>query len=179
MREQLIDKMKNIFSDNTKEINHALAVLGLAEEIQIAEGGDLMTVQAAAILHDIGIQEAFKKYGSTAGVHQEIEGPPIADVIMNSLEIDNETRRHVCLIIGSHHSGNKIDTQEFRCIWDADWIVNLSGMYATWSPGKNSVQSRGISARKQENAWPGQVLYWNKKGECKINGHHHRQWMNA
>jgi HD domain len=136
MREQLINKMKNTFGDDTKRINHALAVLHFAEEIQVAEGGNLVIVQVAAILHDIGIQEAFKKYGSTAGVHQEIEGPPIADIIMKSLEIDDETRRHVCLIVGSHHSGNKIDTQEFRCIWDADWIVNLSGMYETWSPEK-------------------------------------------
>jgi hypothetical protein len=132
MREQLIDKMKETFGDDEKRINHALAVLALAEQIRAAEGGDPLTVQAAAILHDIGIQEAFRKYGSTAGVHQETEGPPIADAIMKALIMDDETRRHVCQIVGSHHTGDKIDTPEFRCIWDADWIVNLSGMYAAW-----------------------------------------------
>ncbi|MDQ5986821.1 MAG: hypothetical protein CSYNP_02554 [Syntrophus sp. SKADARSKE-3] len=132
MRQKLIDKMKDTFGDDTKRIDHAFAVLELAEKIQAAEGGDLMIVQAAAILHDIGIQEAYRKYGSTAGVHQEIEGPPIADTIMKSLGIDEEARRHVCLIVGSHHSGDKIDTPEFRCIWDADWIVNLNADYAEW-----------------------------------------------
>lgn len=136
MREQLIDKMKTAFGDDIKRIDHALAVLDFAEAIQAAEGGDLMIVQAAAVLHDIGIQEAFRKYGSTAGVHQEVEGPPIADAIMKSLAIADEARGHVCLIVGSHHSGNKIDTPEFRCIWDADWIVNLGDDYAAWPPEK-------------------------------------------
>jgi len=136
MREKLIGKMKETFGDDMKRIDHALAVLALAEEIRAAEGGEPLTVQAAAILHDIGIQEAFRKYGSTAGHHQEVEGPPIAEAIMASLAIDGATLRHVSDIVGSHHSGNKIDTPEFRCIWDADWIVNLGAMYNDWPTEK-------------------------------------------
>jgi hypothetical protein len=43
---------------------------------------------------------------------------------------------HVCLIVGSHHSGHRIDTPEFRCIWDADWIVNLGEDYASLTQDK-------------------------------------------
>ena len=125
MREQLINEMKAVFGNDHKRINHALKVLSFAEEILENEPGDQLTVLAAAVLHDIGIHEAERKYNSSAGNYQEIEGPPIAREIMKELEIDNEVIEHVCRIVGSHHSAKDIDTPEFRIIWDADWIVNI------------------------------------------------------
>ncbi|MBM4102446.1 MAG: HD domain-containing protein [Planctomycetes bacterium] len=132
MRQKLVDKMKDVFGDDQRRIDHALAVLNYAETIQSCEGGRLDIVAAAAILHDIGIHAAEKKYRSTAGYYQEIEGPPIAEAILTSLAWPAADIEHVCAIVGSHHSGNKIDTPEFRCIWDADWIVNLGQDYAQW-----------------------------------------------
>ena len=79
MKDKLIQKMKDVFGDDQKRINHALAVLKYAEQIHAVEGGDAAVVTAAAILHDIGIHQAEQKYGSTAGKYQEIEGPPIAE----------------------------------------------------------------------------------------------------
>jgi len=84
-------------------------------------------VCAAAILHDIGIHEAERKHGSSAGRFQEIEGPPIAREILERLGLDAADVEHVCRIVGSHHSAGDIDTPEFRVIWDADWLVNLAG----------------------------------------------------
>lgn len=136
MRQKLIDKMKGVFGSDQKRINHALAVLDYAEKIQSQESGRLDIVWAAAILHDIGIQEAERKYRSNAGNYQEIEGPSIARAILESLNWTTADIDHVCDIVGSHHSGNKIDTTEFRCIWDADWIVNLADDYAELSIDK-------------------------------------------
>ena len=81
-KEHLIVAMKNIFSDDKKRISHALSVLEYAEYLHGIEGGDPNVVVAAAVLHDIGIREAERKYGSSAGIYQEIEGPPIARGIM-------------------------------------------------------------------------------------------------
>jgi hypothetical protein len=136
MRQKLIDKMKAIFGDDRRRINHALAVLEYAEAIVVREGGRLDIVQAAAILHDIGIHAAEQKHHSTAGYYQEIEGPPIAKAILNSLAWSAADIKHICVIVGSHHSGHKIDTPEFRCVWDADWIVNLGQDYAGWPRAK-------------------------------------------
>jgi hypothetical protein len=36
----------------------------------------------------------------------------------------------VCRIIADHHSAKDIDTTEFRIVWDADWIVNLSSEFS-------------------------------------------------
>jgi putative nucleotidyltransferase with HDIG domain len=136
MRQKLIEKMKTVFGSDQKRINHALAVLNYAEKIQSQETARLDIVWAAAILHDIGIHQAEQKYQSAAGSYQEIEGPPIARDILQSLAWPTADIDHICAIVGSHHCGSKIDTPEFRCIWDADWIVNLADDYAGLSTNK-------------------------------------------
>lgn len=130
MRENLISRMKNVFGDDRKRIEHALAVLDYAEQIQNVEGGDPLIVRAAAILHDIGTHEAELKYGSSAGKYQEIEGPPIAEKILKKYDISAEAIEHICRIIANHHSAKDIDTIEFRILWDADWLVNIPTEFA-------------------------------------------------
>ena len=93
------------------------------------EGGQPRTVVAAALLHDIGIQEAQRKHGSSAPRWQELEGPPIARRILEAADVDPATIDHVCDIVGSHHSAGKTDTLEFRIVWDADWLVNLPEVF--------------------------------------------------
>jgi len=135
-REKLIEEMKTIFGDDQKRIEHALAVLDYAEQIQNVEGGDPLIVRAAAILHDIGIHEAEYKYGSSAGKYQEIEGPLIAEEILKKYDISAEAIEHICRIIANHHSAKDIDTIEFRIVWDADWLVNIPTEFANASNEK-------------------------------------------
>jgi HD superfamily phosphodiesterase len=123
--DKLIAEMKEVFQSDTKRIEHALAVLDYAEQIRAVEGGDPLVVKAAAILHDIGIQEAERKHGSSAGKYQEQEGPVIAELILRNFEIDAEKIEHIVKIIANHHSDKDLDTTEFRVVWDADRIVNL------------------------------------------------------
>ncbi len=123
--ESLIVEMKAVFGSDRRRIDHALKVLGFADQILESEQADQLTVKAAAILHDIGILEAERKHGSVAGRFQEEEGPPIAREILRKLEIDPETIEHVSRIVGSHHSAKDIDTPEFRIVWDADWLANI------------------------------------------------------
>ena len=101
--------------------------MDFAEKIQAAEDGDALVVKASAILHDIGIQEAERKYYSSAGKYQEIEGPPVAEKILKNCNISAGTIEHICRIIANHHTAKDIDTKEFRIIWDADNLVNLQG----------------------------------------------------
>jgi len=121
----LIREMEQTFGDDTKRINHARSVLNYAEQILEKEGGDREVVEAAAILHDIGIHEAEKKYGSTAGKYQEIEGPPIAEKILNSIGFPEDKLKEVLEIIAHHHSPGKISTQNFKILYDADWLENI------------------------------------------------------
>ncbi|MFQ5808816.1 MAG: HD domain-containing protein [Armatimonadota bacterium] len=123
--DRLVSAMKETFGDDARRIAHALKVLEYAREICAGEGGSRLVVEAAAVLHDIGIQEAERKHGSSAGRYQEIEGPPIARRLMEEAGLAEETIEHVCRIVGSHHSASDIDTREFRIVWDADWLVNI------------------------------------------------------
>ncbi len=137
--DKLIEAMGNEFGDDQKRISHALSVLKYAQGILLKNGGESRVVIAAALLHDIGIQEAERKYGSSAGKYQEIEGPPIARRIMEDIGFDESTIEHVCRIVGSHHSGRDIDTIEFRILWDADWLVNIPDEFAGSSKEKLKV----------------------------------------
>ncbi|MHB9030848.1 MAG: HD domain-containing protein [Candidatus Latescibacterota bacterium] len=123
--QSVIEEVKNVFGDDWKRIDHALSVFKYAQELLQGEEGDAEIVLVAALLHDIGIHEAERKYGSSAGHYQELEGPPIANGIMTNMGFDKTVIDHVCRIIGSHHSAKDIDTPEFRIIWDADWLVNI------------------------------------------------------
>jgi hypothetical protein len=126
--EMLILDMRETFGEDRKRIDHALAVLGYADRIRSVEGGDPIVIQAAAVLHDIGIREAERKYGSSAGRYQEIEGPPMAERILRNRSVDDDRIAHVCRIVANHHSARDIDTLEFRVLWDADWLVNWPEM---------------------------------------------------
>ena len=136
MSNRLIEAMKAEFGADQKRITHGLNVLEQAEAIQEEEGGEPRIVIAAALLHDIGIQEAERKHGSPAPAYQEQEGPPIARRILESLGFDEQSTEHVCRIVANHHSARDIDTLEFRVIWDADWLVNLRDDSESYSPDK-------------------------------------------
>ncbi len=125
MAQKLIAIMKSEFDGDQKRISHALRVLERAEALLHEEDGSPRVVVAAALLHDIGIREAERKHGSGAPKYQEQEGPPIARRILEELDFDADIVDHICRIVGSHHSGDDIDTPEFRILWDADLLVNL------------------------------------------------------
>jgi HD superfamily phosphodiesterase len=79
----------------------------------------------AAILHDVGIPEAERKHGSSAGPYQEAEGPPIARRILSGLGAAEDIIERVCFIIGRHHSYDAVDGEDFQIIVEADFLVNI------------------------------------------------------
>jgi hypothetical protein len=92
--DKLKDEMKEVFFGDEKRIEHTLSVLSYAEQIWEAEGGDPMVVKAAAILHDIGIVEAERKYGSSEGKYQQTEGPIIARGILEKYSLGAHLPNH-------------------------------------------------------------------------------------
>ncbi|OCL26361.1 hypothetical protein U472_10160 [Orenia metallireducens] len=131
-KEELIKEMKNYFGDDQRRIEHALQVTNYAERlIKLYQGDDINpeVIIYSAILHDIGIHQAEKKYNSPAGKYQEIEGPPIAKEILTSFDINKELIEEICQIIGHHHSPGTIKTTNFKLLYDADWLVNLPEEY--------------------------------------------------
>ena len=117
--------MKRNFKSDFKRIGHATRVARYAERIGKSERGNLAVILASAYLHDIGIHEAERQYGSTAAKYQEKEGPDIARSIMIKLGAKEELIEEVCDIIGHHHHPRSDETLNFKVLYDADLITNL------------------------------------------------------
>ncbi|MFW6161285.1 MAG: HD domain-containing protein [Planctomycetota bacterium] len=125
LADQLIEAVKAEFGDDQPRITHALRVLEAAQEILRDEQANPRIVVAAALLHDIGIQEAERQHGSAAAKFQEREGPPIARRILEEHDVAEKDIQAVCRIVGSHHSAADAEGPEFDVVWDADHLVNL------------------------------------------------------
>ncbi|MBI5399079.1 HD domain-containing protein [Candidatus Saganbacteria bacterium] len=129
MKDKLLVEMEKYFGRDSRRIQHTRRVLFYAEQIIQAEPGDREIVTAAAILHDIGIHAAEKKHGSTAGRYQEIEGPPIAEMILERNGFPEDKTVEVLEIIGHHHSPGIVKTVNFNILYDADLLVNLGAEF--------------------------------------------------
>lgn len=128
MVEQIMVDMIKYYDKDIRRINHAIKVYGFAETI--CEKEDISEIQRyivklSAILHDIGIKEAEKKYNSSAGKYQEIEGPPIARGILQKYRIEEDILERVDYLIGNHHSYGNIDNIDIQILIEADFLVNI------------------------------------------------------
>lgn len=128
MISKVLNKMILYFGQDIKRVNHALKVFGYAKTIS---GNELISdkyrvvVELAAILHDIGIKEAERKYNSAAGKYQEMEGPAIAEELIPAEGIEESIIKRVCFLVGNHHSYHKIDGTDFQILVEADFLVNI------------------------------------------------------
>lgn len=125
LKDRVAIEMKRYFKTDFKRIGHATRVARYAEQIGKNEKGNLAVILVAAYLHDIGIREAEKKYGSTAAEYQEQEGPGIARSILIRLGAKEALIDEVCDIIGHHHHPRPEETVNFKVLYDADRIANL------------------------------------------------------
>lgn len=124
----IVKEMERYFGDDKALVDHTLEVLKYAKQIMDEENLDEQTREIiidAAVLHDIGVIEARRKYGSSSGPYQEKEGPAIAKQIMKALGRPKAQIDRVCFIVGHHHTPSAIDGIDFQIVWEADQIVNV------------------------------------------------------
>ena len=115
-------------SGDAKRIQHFIKVHAFAKLIGIEEGLDVETqyvLEAAALTHDIGIRNSEQKYGSCNGKQQELEGPPEAEKLLQSLGFDGSVISRVCWLIAHHHTYGNIDAADYQILVEADFLVNL------------------------------------------------------
>lgn len=111
-----------------KRINHFMKVYAFAGLIGRKEGisdRELDILEAAAVLHDIGIHNAEMLHGSSDGKYQELEGPSVAADILSALGADNEFIGKVCNMVGRHHTYTGIDSLSLQILIEADFLVNI------------------------------------------------------
>ena len=125
---QITEKMIAYDSGDIHRIEHFIKVYGYASAIGKLEGLDPRTqelLEAAALLHDIGIKVSEEKYHSSAGKYQEIEGPAEARKLLDGICPDKELTDRVCWLIGHHHTYSDIQDIDHQILVEADFLVNL------------------------------------------------------
>ena len=91
--QQLYLKMVSFYAGDPRHIQHFVKVHSFARLIGEKEGLDEKTqliLEAAALVHDIGIRPAQEKYGSSNGKLQEKEGPACAEAMLEELGFEVE-----------------------------------------------------------------------------------------
>ena len=110
-------------------IQHLIKVHNFAAAIGRLEGLDEETqfiLESAAVLHDIGIHLSEEKHGSTAGHFQELEGPAVAQEILDRLGGWTESQiERIKFLIAHHHTYVGVDGLDWRILLEADFLVNL------------------------------------------------------
>ena len=121
--------MIDYYHGEPKRIQHFLKVHAYAKLIGEQEGLDKETLEileVAALTHDIGIKISEGKYNSSAGKYQEIEGPAVAQKMLQDLLYDTTKTERVCYLIGHHHTYDQIDGIDYQILVEADFLVNLA-----------------------------------------------------
>jgi HD superfamily phosphodiesterase len=136
IKEELLKELEAYFGNDLKRINHAKQVMDYANELLKEEDATWHIVIPAGILHDVGIKIAEEKHGSAVAHYRESEGPAVAGKILLKLGFKKEDIEEICQIIAHHHSPGKIDTQNFKVLYDADWLVNLKDEVGTKDKAK-------------------------------------------
>lgn len=115
------------FDRDADLIQHFTKVHSYCTLIAALEGVDEHTaevLEAAALVHDIGIPVCNQKYGSHPGNLQEKEGPPLARQILSQLDFTEAEIDRVCTLVGEHHTYLPMDGIDHQILVEADFIVN-------------------------------------------------------
>ncbi len=125
---RIIRAMIQYDAGDPRRIQHALKVFAFAKSIGESEGlseKQAKILEIAAVLHDIGIHNSEKKYGSANGKQQEQEGPPVAKAILRECGVSDDISERVCYLVGHHHTYTDIDGIDYQILVEADFLVNV------------------------------------------------------
>ena len=128
MLHELMLKMIEFDAGDPRRIQHFVKVASFARTIGLGEGLDAetqLTLEAAAIVHDIGIRPSEEKYGDSSGKHQEELGPEPARRMLAEVGFGAERCERVAYLVGHHHTYTDIDGIDYQVLVEADFLVNL------------------------------------------------------
>lgn len=128
MIDGLMMEMVHYYAGDAHQIQHFMKVHGYARLIGTREkvcAQTMEVLEAAALVHDIGIKPAMEKYGRCDGPLQEKEGAPIAKEMLKRLSFGESVVDRVCFLVAHHHTYADIDGIDYQILVEADFLVNL------------------------------------------------------
>lgn len=125
---RLMQAMIKYDSGDVPRIQHFVKVHDFTTTIGHLEHLDddaLFILEAASILHDIGIHPAEAKYGNCNGKAQEELGPDEARRLLAEVGgFSDEQTERICWLIGHHHTYSNVNSADHRILLEADFLVN-------------------------------------------------------
>ena len=117
---QLILAVREEFPEAPARLIRAVTVYQHARELVLKEGGDPRVILPAALLLGMGMPESAARQDAGNEIISR------ARRILERIRLDEPTIDRVCRIVGSCQTSRALDTNEFRIVWDADALANLS-----------------------------------------------------
>ena len=128
---QAMNKMIAFYNENSDrnlhDINHCMKVWGFAKLIGEEENLDertQLTLELAAIVHDIACPLCREKYGNTNGNHQESEGGILAKEFFDEFSIPDEMKERIVYLVAHHHTYANVVGDDYQILLEADFLVN-------------------------------------------------------
>lgn len=124
---ELYKRMVSFYRGEPQQIQHFVKVHSFARLIgqeEHVEERIQYILEAAALVHDIGIRPAMEKYGKSNGKLQEQEGPAKAEAMMQELGFEKDVIERVSYLVGHHHTYTNIDGLDYQILVEADFLVN-------------------------------------------------------
>ena len=127
-KDKLIGLMMDHDAGDPWMIQHFIKVHEFSRIIGTMEGlshDEMEILEAASIVHDIGIKVSREKYGESTGKLQEKEGPEHARTLLENLDYPEDVIKRVCYLVAHHHTYDDIDGRDYQILVEADFLVNL------------------------------------------------------
>lgn len=128
LMDTLTEKMMDFDCGDPQRIQHFMKVHRFAQLIGHMEQVPpriQYLVECAALVHDIGIHPAERKYGRCDGKLQEQEGPAYARAMLTELGLAAEDVERICYLVGHHHTYDQVDGMDYQILLEADFLVNI------------------------------------------------------
>ena len=122
-----IEKMIAFYQGNLHDINHFLKVWAFAKTIGEQEGLDdqtQLTLELAAVVHDIACPLCRQKYGNANGKYQELESPPLVEDFFAGMPVERDMAERISWLVAHHHTYTAGEEKDFRILLEADFLVN-------------------------------------------------------
>jgi len=153
LKDRVAIESKRFFGKDFKQIAHASKVARYAERIAKGEGGDLAVILCSAYLHDLGAPETSELQGEEKYLAQEMKSKEKAQQILAGLGAPSALMEEILEIIAHHHHPPQNPSINFKCLYDADQLVNLEEHLkeGKYSPDKASVLKEALFTQSGKN----------------------------
>lgn len=154
--DDLVTRTTEFFCGDAKRIQHFIKVYAYSAMLGRLEGIDNKTqdiLEAAAVVHDVGIRPAEEKYGYNNGKLQEELGPAEAETLLRATGYSDIQIARITYLVGHHHTYGNIDGIDYQILVEADFLVNL--------------QEEGSSVKEIRNVYEKIFKTENGKKQCR------------